>query len=117
MSSYRSVQRTRRNEIRFYSRKEFAALKTQGMSKIEAHHAACDEARVNKTDYPKRDEALQIYFDSTTWDGLKDRAIRETQGRIDALRSDLKLSQDRFDSWKQTHTHFDKQDSRWVAIK
>jgi hypothetical protein len=117
MSSYRSVQRTRRNEIRFYSRKEFAALKTQGMSKIEAHHAACDEARVNKTDYPKRDEALQIYFDSTTWDGLKDRAIRETQGRIDALRSDLKLSQDRFDSWKQTHTHFDPVGKFWVAVK
>jgi hypothetical protein len=116
-SSYRTVQRTRRNETRFYSRKAFDALKREGKGKIAEHHAACNAARENKTDYPKRDEALQIYFDSTTWDGLKDRAIRETQGRIDALRSDLKLSQDRFDSWKQTHTHFDKQDSRWVAIK
>jgi hypothetical protein len=116
-TSYRSVQRTRRNETRFYSRKAFDALKKEGKDKLAEHHAACNAARENKTDYPKRDEALQIYFDSTTWDGLKDRAIRETQGRIDALRSDLKLSQDRYDSWKQTHTHFDKQDKYWVKVK
>jgi hypothetical protein len=116
-SSYRTVQRTRRNETRFYSRKAFDALKREGKGKIAEHHAACNAARENKTDYPKRDEALQIYFDSTTWDGLKDRAIRETQGRIDALRSDLKLSQDRFDSWKQTHTHFDPVGKFWVAVK
>jgi hypothetical protein len=116
-SSYRTVQRTRRNETRFYSRKAFDALKREGKGKIAEHHAACNAARENKTDYPKRDEALQIYFDSTTWDGLKDRAIRETQGRIDALVGDLKLSNDRFAGWKQTHTHFDPVDKFWVSVK
>jgi hypothetical protein len=89
----------------------------RGKGKIAEHHAACNQAREQKTAYPKRDEALQIYFDSTTWDGLKDRAIRETQGRIDALVGDLKLSNDRFAGWKQTHTHFDPVDKFWVSVK
>jgi hypothetical protein len=116
-SSYRTVQRTRKNEMRFYSRKEFDALKREGKGKIAEHHAACNQAREQKTAYPKRDEALQISFDSTTWDSLKDRAIRETQGRIDALVGDLKLSNDRFAGWKQTHTHFDPVDKFWVSVK
>jgi beta-lactamase superfamily II metal-dependent hydrolase len=50
-------------------------------------------------------KALQIYFSSTSWDGMKASAIRETEGQLDALKSDLKLSQDRFTGWKQTSRH------------
>jgi hypothetical protein len=115
--SYSRNQRTDKDEIRHYSRKEFYTLKGRGEAEVEAYHAACADARATVGKFPRRSEALQIYFSSTTWDGLKDRAIRETVARIDALKSDLKLSQNRFDGWKQTHTHFDPVDKFWVAVK
>jgi hypothetical protein len=106
-------KRSRKDEVRAYSRSEFDALKELGHSKIPAHHAACDDARINKTTYPKRDEALQIYFSHDTWDGMKQRAYRETEYRLQALRADLEMSETRFAGWQQTHTGFDKKTKEW----
>lgn len=114
-NSFTNRQKTTKEEVRFYGRKEFDALKAQGQSEIKAHNAACAAARENKTKYPHRTEALQIYYSSTTWDGMKARAIRENEGQLEALKADLKLSQDRFAGWVQTHTGFDKATETWRA--
>jgi len=105
--------RTTKDEARWYSRSDFEALKVQGESEVPAYNTACGEARANLTKYPHRSEALQIYFSSVTWDGMKESALRGLADRLAALQGDLELSETRFAGWKQTHTGFDKKTKEW----
>jgi len=107
---------------RFYSRKDWDAAVAAGEASYEGGYVSPIERTVTLPNgevrkvWPEKTVERQIssangYRD---YDKMKDGAIAQVDSTLRHLTGDLKIATDRYASWKQTHTHFDRQSKVWV---
>jgi len=50
------------------------------------------------------------------YDKRKASAAAVVSAKIATLKADIAMSQKRYDTWKPTHSHFNKATKEWVAL-
>lgn len=104
------------NHTQHFWRSEFDVLVADINSKMTANNktvltplAAAIWAKIEPRSWQKGWTAL-------SFNDLKEDEIERTSGRIHSLNAFLQECKKRYEGWKQTHTHFDKQTHTWIAV-
>lgn len=84
---------------------------------VDAHTVYGTEYITAKAALSPRDRAIWDKRNSgVSFDDLSNVEINSTASRLTQLKSFLREQEERFDGWKQTHSHFDKTTNKWVAL-
>lgn len=110
-TGYARYQKTTKQELRHFSRNEWADLVAEGENRKDEGTKIWATPHKSKADPDwYQIERANRYRD---YDDMKEAAITAQKARIASLQADLDMSNTRFTGWKQTHTGFDKKTKEW----